>query len=138
VATAGYSTGIPNIEVHIPRASASARAIRALLPLRGLMAGPRARRVAHPLLRRVASGPSPERRARELARVWGEVRNAAGAVKRASLQTLNGYSLTILTAVMAVHHVLRHEVPAGYCTPAQLMGPDCLERIEGAGKIVLL
>jgi len=138
VATAGYSTGIANIEVHIPRASASARAIRALAPLRRLMAGPMARRVAHPLLRRLASGPSPARRARELARVWGEVRNAAGAVKRASLQTLNGYSLTILTAVMAVEHVLRHEVPAGYRTPAQLMGPDCLEDIEDAGKIVLL
>ena len=138
VATAGYSTGIANIEVHIPRASASARAIRALVPLRRMMAGPTARRVAHPLLRRLASGPSPARRAREPARVWGEVRNPAGAVKRASLQTLNGYSLTILTAVMAVEHVLRHDVPAGYCTPAQLMGPDCLENIEGAGKVVLL
>ena len=137
VATAGYSTGIANIEVHIPMASASARAIRALVPLRRVMAGPTARRVAHPLLRRLASGPSPARRARELAHVWGEVRNTAGAVKRASLETLNGYSLTILTAVMAVEHVLRHEVPAGYCTPAQLMGPDCLERIEGAGKVVL-
>jgi short subunit dehydrogenase-like uncharacterized protein len=138
VATASYSTGIANIEVHIPRASPSARAIRALVPLRRLMASPTARRVAHTLLRRLASGPSPARRARELARVWGEVRNAAGAVKRASLQTLNGYSLTILTAVMAVEHVLRHEVSAGYCTPAQLMGPDCLEHIEGAGKVVLL
>lgn len=138
VATAGYSTGITNIEVHIPRASASARAIRALLPLRRLMAGPMARRVAHPLLRRLASGPSPARRARERARVWGEVRNAEGAVKRASLQTLNGYSLTILTAVLALEHVLQHEVPAGYCTPAELMGPDCLERINDAGKIVLL
>jgi len=138
VATAGYSTGIANIEVHIPRASASARAIRALVPLRRLMAGPIARRVAHPLLRRLASGPSPARRALEPSRVGGEVRNASGAVKRASLQTLNGYSLTILTAVMAVEHVLRHEVQAGYCTPAQLMGPDCLEHIEGAGKVVLL
>lgn len=97
-----------------------------------------ARRVAHPLLRRLASGPSPARRARERARVWGEVRNAEGAVKRASLQTLNGYSLTILTAVLALEHVLQHEVPAGYCTPAELMGPDCLERINDAGKIVLL
>jgi short subunit dehydrogenase-like uncharacterized protein len=138
VATAGYSTGIANIEVHIPMASASARAIRALVPLRRLMAGPMARRVAHPLLRRLASGPSLALRAREPARVWGEVRNAAGAVKRASLQTLNGYSLTILTAVMALEHVLQHDVPAGCRTPAQLMGPGCLERIEGAGKIELL
>ena len=138
VATAGYSTGIPNIEVHIPWASASARALRALIPVRRLLAGPLARRVAHPLLRRVAKGPSPARRAREHARVWGEVRNAAGNVQRASLQTLNGYSLTVATAVMAVEHVLRREVPAGYRTPAQLMGPDCLDAIEGAGKVVLV
>jgi short subunit dehydrogenase-like uncharacterized protein len=70
--------------------------------------------------------------------VWGEVRNAAGNVQRASLQTLNGYSLTVATAVMAVEHVLRREVPAGYRTPAQLMGPDCLDAIEGAGKVVLV
>lgn len=138
VATAGYSTGIGNIEVHIPRASASARAIRALIPLRRLLSGPSARRLVHPLLRRLASGPSPARRALEQAHVWGEVRNAAGDVKRASLQTLNGYSLTVATAVMAVEHVLRHDVPAGYCTPVQLMGPDCLEAIEGAGRVVLL
>lgn len=138
VATAAYSTGIGNIDVHIPMASASARAIRALVPVRRLMAGPLARRLAHPLLRRLASGPSAARRTRERARVWGEVRNAAGEARRASLHTLNGYSLTVLTAVMAVEHVLRREVPAGYCTPAQLMGPDCLERIDGAGKVVLL
>lgn len=137
VATAGYSTGIGNIEVHIPRASASARAIRALLPLRGLMAGPVARRLVHPLLRRLAGGPSPSRRSREQARVWGEARNAAGVVKRATLQTMNGYSLTVLTAVTAVEHVLRHEVPTGYCTPAELMGADCLDRVEGAGTVVL-
>lgn len=138
VATAGYSTGIENIEVHIPRASASARAIRALAPLRRLLAGPGAWRLAHPLLRRLASGPSPARRASEHARIRGEVRHAAGDVKQASLDTLNGYSLTVLTAVMAVEHVLRHEVPAGYCTPAQLLGPDCLDAIEGAGRVVLL
>ena len=137
VATAGYSTGIANIEVHVPWASASARALRALLPARRLLAGPQARRVAHALLRKVAAGPSPGRRARETARVWGEVRNAAGDVRRASLQTLNGYTLTVATAVMAVEHVLRQPVPAGYLTPAQLMGPGCLEAIEGAGRIVL-
>ena len=63
--------------------------------------------------------------------------NAAGDVRRASLQTLNGYTLTVATAVMAVEHVLRQPVPAGYLTPAQLMGPGCLEAIEGAGRIVL-
>lgn len=39
VATARYSTGIPNIEVHIPWASASARALRTLIPVRQLPGG---------------------------------------------------------------------------------------------------
>ena len=102
-----------------------------------LLASPVARRLAHPLLRRLASGPSPNRRNVERAHVWGEVRNAAGLVKRASLETLNGYSLTVMTALLAAEHVLAQPAKPGYCTPAQLIGADCLERIPGAGRIVL-
>lgn len=130
VATAYYTTGIPDIEVHIPLHSPSGRAIRALLPMRRLMASSRARRFAHPLLRAVAAGPTENQRAGEKARIWGEVRNPSGRMRRATVQTMNGYSLTVQTALMAVQQVLRNPVPGGYCTPSQLLGADCLESLD--------
>ncbi|HSV48034.1 MAG TPA: saccharopine dehydrogenase NADP-binding domain-containing protein [Ramlibacter sp.] len=139
VATAYWSTGIPDIEVLVPRRSPGARAIRAMLPLRELLAGPGMRGFAYGLLRRLANGPSAGRRAREQTRIWGEARNAAGQVALTSLQTPNGYTLTVLTALMAVRHVLEMEpgTAGGYRTPTQLMGPRCIEQVEGVGQIVV-
>lgn len=137
VATAYFSTGIPDVEVHVPARSPSARAIRALLPLRRVLASAPARRWAHALLRKIASGPTTAQRLKERASVWGEARNGAGQVRRATLATMNGYSLTAATALMAVRHVLETESTGGYFTPSQLMGSRCIERVGDGGRIVL-
>jgi short subunit dehydrogenase-like uncharacterized protein len=137
VATAYFSTGIPDIEVHVPARSRSSRAIRALLPLRHLVANAPARRLAHSLLRKFASGPTAAQRLRERMHVWGEARNGAGEVRHATLTTMNGYSLTAATAVMAVRHVMTSGNRAGYFTPSQLMGGRCIERVDAGGRIVL-
>jgi short subunit dehydrogenase-like uncharacterized protein len=138
VATAHFSTGIPDIEVHVPARSRSARAIRALLPIRRLIASAPSRRLTHELLRKVASGPTTAQRLRERAFVWGEARNSGGEVRRATLETINGYSLTAATAVMAIRHVINEAAEKrGYFTPTQLMGSRCIEEVEGAGRVVL-
>jgi short subunit dehydrogenase-like uncharacterized protein len=129
VATAYHTTGIPNIRVLIPRRSPGARSIRTLLPFRHLLTGPLSRRLAHPLVRFVAGGPSPAKRERETARVWGTARSVSGESKTAVLKVGNGYSLTVDTSLMAVDHVLRNTVPIGYCTPSQLLGATCLEEL---------
>jgi short subunit dehydrogenase-like uncharacterized protein len=137
VATAYFSTGIPDIEVHVPARSASARAIRALVPLRRVLANAPARRWAHALLRKVAAGPTTAQREKERAMVWGEARNGAGEVRRATLETMNGYTLTAATALMAVRHVLEGGSAGGYFTPSRLMGSRCVERVNDGGRIVL-
>lgn len=129
VATAWYTTGIGNIAVHIPRQSVGARAIRALLPFRSLLAAPASVRLTQRLLRRVAAGPGEARRRSETTRVWGEARHATGRSRRAVLHAPNGYELTVQTALLAVEHVLTAEVVPGYQTPSQLLGTDCLERL---------
>lgn len=129
VSTAGHSTGIGDVTVHIPWRSPGARAIRALLPVRSLMASPAAASFTHWLLRRVAPGPGTRRREQETCRVWGEVSDAQGRTRSAVLHTPNGYTLTVLTALMAVEHVLSQRVEAGFHTPSQVLGADCLERL---------
>jgi len=137
VATAFHSTGIGDIEVHVPRRSPGARAIRSLLPVRRWIAAAPVRGAAHALLRRLASGPSARRREQETTRVWGEVADATGRLLRADLVCANGYTVTVETALMAVRHVLEQGAPAGFRTPAQLMGARCIESIPGSGRITI-
>ena len=129
VSTAGCSTGIGDIAVHIPWQSPGARAIRALLPFRALMASPAAVGITQWLLRRLAPGPGARRREQETCRLWAEVSDAAGHTRTAVLHTPNGYTLTVLTALMAVEHVLGEPVEPGFRTPSQVLGADCLERL---------
>ncbi len=129
VATAWYTTGIGNIAVHIPRRSVGARAIRALLPFRALLAAPASVRLTQWLLRQVAPGPGESRRRSETTRLWGEVRDATGRSRQAVLHAPNGYELTVQTALLAVEHVLSAEVAPGFQTPSQMLGSDALERL---------
>jgi short subunit dehydrogenase-like uncharacterized protein len=93
LATAWFSTGIPNIETYavVPRGAAIAsRAFNWVRPL--LTLAP-----AQTLLRQLAnraSGPSEEQLRTGRSRSWGEVRNAAGERRTAQLETANGYRLT--------------------------------------------
>jgi short subunit dehydrogenase-like uncharacterized protein len=111
LATAWFSTGIPNIEtsVAVPRAAAIAsRAINWVRPLLASAPG-------QVLLQRLAnstSGPSEEQLRTGRSRLWGEVRNAAGERRTAHLETANGYRLTADGTIMAVQFLL-NAVPSG-------------------------
>jgi short subunit dehydrogenase-like uncharacterized protein len=129
--TAWVSTGIPAIETYLvasPRAIAGARRTNWLRPLLGLPF------VVRWLQRRVESrvqGPSAETRHRTRCRVWGEARNARGDERRLTIDTPNGYDLTVTGALGIVRRLLGSEVPGGYYTPAMLMGADYVLSLPG-------
>src|SRR6516162_5819548 len=77
LATAWFSTGIPNIETYavVPRAAAIGS--HALNWVRPLLASRLGQTLLHRLANR-ASGPSEEQLRTGRSRLWGEVRNAAG------------------------------------------------------------
>ena len=72
-----------------------------------------------------------------IAAVDGVVRNAAGAVKVAQLQTSNGYALTVHSALHVVQALLAEAPAGGYYTPAQLLGWQLVEHLPDCGKIVI-
>jgi short subunit dehydrogenase-like uncharacterized protein len=132
VATAYYSTGIPDIEVYLRSASAAVFGMRCLNFLKPVL------HRAAPLLRRLAAssrGPSEDQLRQETSYLWGEVRNAAGAIRTARLTTPNGYRLTADAALMAVQTVLERRPPGGYYTPSRLMGTRSIERLPGVSAI---
>ena len=130
LATAWFSTGIPDIETYVAVPRAAAIASRAINWVRPLLASA----PGQVLLQRLAnsiSGPSEEQLRTGGSRLWGEVRNAAGERRTAQLETANGYRLTADGTIMAVQFVLNAAPSGGYYTPSMLMGARCVEQLPG-------
>ena len=137
VSTAAWTTGIENIETYIP---ASPRAIERLQRVerwRRMLAT----RPAQWCLKRVANrappGPSEGVRAATHAYVWGEARNAAGAVRTARVATANGYTLTMEAALAIVRRVLDMPPAPNYYTPSQIMGSEFISELPGSSAIAV-
>jgi len=130
VASAYHTTGIPNIEVYtaVPRAEVRwIERLRWVVPLASL--GP-VQSVGRWWISRRIHGPDSERRARDRAEFWGRVTDDRGRVAEATLETPNGYTLTVQTALAAVEAISAGGVPAGFATPARAFGADFLDQWE--------
>lgn len=131
VASAYYSTGIPNIETYIaqPRGVIrGARILRPLLPIVGLK--PVAGLLAGVISHRV-HGPDEAQRLGSRASFWAEASDSAGNRVTATLETPSGYELTRLSAVICCRRVLAGEAPAGFSTPAMALGKRLILEVPG-------
>jgi short subunit dehydrogenase-like uncharacterized protein len=84
---------------------------------------------------KTVKGPSTAKRDAQPTFVWGEVANARGEKRTARIKTANGYSLTVTGALAVVEHLLAHDAPGGAYTPAKLLGPDLVARLQGSGPL---
>src|SRR5262249_26007284 len=134
LATAWFSTGIPNIETYAAMPRAAAISSRALNWVRPLLASAPGQTLLYRLANR-ANGPPEEQLATGRCRLWGEVRNAAGERRTAKLETANRYRLTADGTIMAVRYLMTNAPPGGYYTPSMLLGPRCVERLPGSTSI---
>jgi short subunit dehydrogenase-like uncharacterized protein len=134
VATAFYSTGIPNIEVYMaaPRnIRIGARMSRGL----GWLLGSKI--VQNCLRRRVLAGrpgPTDAERSQNRCFFWAEVTDEKGGRAVALQQTPDGYDLTVLTSLAAVARVLSGEIAPGFKTPAMAFGSDFILKIAGVTR----
>jgi short subunit dehydrogenase-like uncharacterized protein len=124
VATAWYSTGIPNIEVYMAVTGVQAVLLRAMRPVAPLLRFSAAQKLARQAIRWFVRGPSPEERAKGRGSFWGRVTNARGQHAEATLETANGYQLTVWTALASLEKVFAGQVSAGFATPSQAFGAE--------------
>jgi len=135
VATAWYSTGIPDIEVYMAAparlriASRLSRYVAPLLATRFFQDRAKARIRASP------PGPSDEQRARGKSLLWGEASDDAGRRVVSRLQGPEGYTLTADAALAIVRKALGGEAPVGYQTPAKAYGADFVLGLEGVTRV---
>jgi len=129
VATAFYSTGIPNIEVYTIAPASALKMMKLSRYFGGLFAtGPFQKYLQSKI---PAGGPSDTERAKGRTLFWGEVRDAEGNRAQSLQQAPEGYTLTAIAALNIAEKVLGGNFRTGFQTPAKAYGADLVLEIEG-------
>jgi short subunit dehydrogenase-like uncharacterized protein len=129
VATAFYSTGIPNIEVYTIVPEQQLRLLKLSRYLGWLLA---TKPLQNFLQKQIpGGGPSDEERAEGKTYLWGEATDDAGGVVESRQTGPEGYTLTALTALTIAEKILNGNFCAGFQTPAKCYGADLILEIEG-------
>jgi short subunit dehydrogenase-like uncharacterized protein len=131
VATAYYSTGIPNIEVFMAVPPAARRAMRFSGAFGTLLAVPPVRAALRALVRRRPPGPDSNERARGLSLLWGEARTPSGQRVQTRMRTPEGYTLTAHTTVLLAEKILAGQERPGFQTPSLAYGADLILELDG-------
>ncbi|HZW11824.1 MAG TPA: saccharopine dehydrogenase NADP-binding domain-containing protein [Noviherbaspirillum sp.] len=137
VATAYYSTGIPDIEVYIPASPSMVKNAQRANYLRWLLRFGAVQGLLKRRIEKSVKGPDEEARNRLPTFVWGEAVNAKGRKKTARIRTANGYSLTVTGSLAVVEHLLANRPAGGMYTPSRLVGADLVTRLPGSGPLVI-
>jgi len=134
IATAFYTTGIPNVQVYMAAPWNIRVGARLSRWLGWLLSS---RFVQNRLKRRILAGPAgPTEAERRQNRCyfWAEATDESGNKAVARQQTPDGYELTVRTALAAVARVLSGAVAPGFKTPAMAFGPDFILEIAAATR----
>lgn len=134
VATAFYSTGIPNIEVYAALPSSARMAMVASRPFASLLGSAPVQKFLKKRIKAAPPGPNDEEREKGKSFVWGEVGDDAGQKKTSRLQGPEGYTLTALTALAIAERALKGHAPVGFQTPSRAYGADFILDIDGVKR----
>jgi short subunit dehydrogenase-like uncharacterized protein len=131
IATAYYTTGIPNITVCFQANSQMEKMVRMGKLTRWLLSRPIVQNRIKSIIARKVKGPDETYRSRARMTIIAEALNPEGTKVVSKLQTPEGYNLTGLTALEIVKRTLEGELKTGYRTPATVYGADFITEFKG-------
>jgi short subunit dehydrogenase-like uncharacterized protein len=137
VATAFYTTRIPNIEVYFAGPAHLRIGLTLTRWLGPLLATAPLQRFLKARVKAGPPGPSRGHRERSEALLWACARDDAGASASARLRTPEAYDLTRLTALAIAARALRGDVKTGFATPAGAYGKDLVLGVPGVVRVDL-
>lgn len=132
VATAFYSTDIPNIEVFTVVPPSNLKMLKMSRYLGWLLAMGFAQTYLQANI--PAGGPSDAERARGRTLLWGAVSDENGNRAEARLQGPEGYTVTAIAALNIAEKILAGNFKPGFQTPAKAYGADLILEIEGTAR----
>lgn len=133
VATAFYSTGIPNVEVYtvVPE-----QALKLLKASRYLGWFLKTEFVQNFLQKQIpAGGPNEQERATGKTLLWGEAGDAQGNKVVSRMEGPEGYDFTVQTALKICERILNGDFCHGFQTPAKCYGAEMILEIKGVRRI---
>jgi short subunit dehydrogenase-like uncharacterized protein len=122
VATAFYSTGIPDIETYAALPRSQIRFLRLSRYLGWLLQSALVQAQLRHRMDAGRAGPDAATRAHTASYIWGEVRDAEGEHLESRMSCANGYAFTARSAVAAARRALAGEVQPGFRTPSLAFG----------------
>ncbi|HEV8592561.1 MAG TPA: saccharopine dehydrogenase NADP-binding domain-containing protein [Pyrinomonadaceae bacterium] len=132
VATAYYSTGIPNIEVYTVIPKKNLKMLKASRYIGWLLA---TKPFQDYLQKQIPpGGPTDEERAKGRSLLWGEASDLNGNRVESRLQGPEGYTLTAHAALNIAQKILDGNFTPGYQTPAKAYGADLVLEIDGVSR----
>jgi saccharopine dehydrogenase (NAD+, L-lysine-forming) len=129
VATAYFSTGIPNIRVYTGASASRVRQMKLMGRVAPVLSLPPVERLLERVVDARVSGPDEQARGSRQTELWGRAHDADGRSVSATLTTPEGYTLTARCALAAVERV--GDLDAGYYTPSMAFGADFITEFEG-------
>jgi len=131
VATAYYTTGIPNITVYFE----STKDLEKIVGLPSFVQWIFSTSLGQAFLRRqiekLPEGPDPEKQKTQVTQILGIVEDINGGEMRSVLKTPGGYRLTALTALRIADEVDGGKGEPGTHNPAQIFGSNFIATFEG-------
>lgn len=134
VATAFWSTGIPDIDVYFEANERLERVMRLPAALRWFLGTPPGRALANRAIDRQPAGPDEHMRASGRAVILAEATDAEGNRAISELETPEAYRLTAMTALETALRVDRGEASPGFHTPSTAFGPDFVMSFPGVSR----
>lgn len=135
VATAGHSTGIPNVTVYTYLPALGRRLLRLSRYVQGMLGWRPLQLLLQRLVEKWVPNPSPETRRTGETVVWASVRGEEGDTATARLRGPEAYTFTARTAVRGGGRVLDGTAPPGYQTPATAFGSDFVFDVDGVARL---
>jgi short subunit dehydrogenase-like uncharacterized protein len=132
IASAYHTTQIPNITVFTPARAPMRLAMKALAFLC------RSATVSSFITARITAavtGPTAAQRDASPAYLYGRANASGGRSHEIRFKTLNGYTLTVLSALAIAEHLLKPTNKAGTFTPSALMGQDFIYSLPGTTRL---
>ncbi len=137
VSTAYYTTGIPNIMVYMGVTPGMLKNAKRLKYIGWFLGLSFVKNFMIKKIKQKPAGPSDERRKKAKSLLWGEVKNAQGQTVVATLDCLEGYTLTALSSLLIAQKVIAGNWQAGHKTPAGMYGPDLIMELPDSQRNIV-
>jgi short subunit dehydrogenase-like uncharacterized protein len=129
IATAFHSTGIANIAVFMATKPKQAKRFKRLNFFSALFGLGLVRKILHGYITKNIQGPNLVQRQQGSMQLWAEVSDGT-ETRYLTLETPEGYSLTVLTSLYFVEALLADKIMPGAFTPTQAVDCDVLLELQ--------